>query len=58
MDFILERDEVNLADARVIVAGGHGVRGPEGFQTLRKLADVLGGAVGSSRSAVDAGWIS
>ncbi|MEN6507518.1 MAG: electron transfer flavoprotein subunit alpha [Smithella sp.] len=58
VDFILEKDEVNLADARVIVSGGHGVGGPAGFETLRKLADVLGGAVGSSRSAVDAGWIS
>lgn len=58
VDFIVEKDEVNLADARVIVAGGHGLGGPDGFQTLRKLADVLGGAVGSSRSAVDAGWIS
>lgn len=58
VDSILEKDEVNLADARVIVAGGHGVGGPAGFETIRKLADVLGGAVGSSRSAVDAGWIS
>lgn len=58
VDFIMEKDDVNLADARVIVAGGHGVGGPAGFETLRKLADALGGAVGSSRSAVDAGWIS
>ena len=55
---ILEKDEVNLADARIIVAGGHGVNGPAGFEPIRKLAAVLGGAVGSSRSAVDAGWIS
>jgi electron transfer flavoprotein alpha subunit len=58
VDSILEKDEVNLADARIIVSGGHGVRGPAGFETIRKLAEVLGGAVGSSRSAVDAGWIS
>ena len=58
VDSILEKDDVNLADARVIVAGGHGVGGPAGFETLRKLAEVLDGAVGSSRSAVDAGWIS
>jgi electron transfer flavoprotein alpha subunit/NAD-dependent dihydropyrimidine dehydrogenase PreA subunit len=58
VDFIREIDKVNLADARVIVAGGRGVGGPEGFAPLRKLADVLGGAVGASRSAVDAGWIS
>jgi electron transfer flavoprotein alpha subunit/NAD-dependent dihydropyrimidine dehydrogenase PreA subunit len=58
VDSILEKDEVNLADARVIVSGGHGLGGPAGFEPLRKLADILGGAVGSSRSAVDAGWIS
>jgi electron transfer flavoprotein alpha subunit len=58
VESILEKDEVNLADAHVIVSGGHGVGGPDGFETLRQLADVLGGAVGSSRSAVDAGWIS
>lgn len=58
VDSILEKDEVNLADARIIVSGGRGVDGPAGFETIRKLAEVLGGAVGSSRSAVDAGWIS
>jgi electron transfer flavoprotein alpha subunit len=58
VDSILEKDKVNLADARIIVAGGRGVGGPAGFETIRKLADALGGAVGSSRAAVDAGWIS
>jgi electron transfer flavoprotein alpha subunit len=58
IDSILEKDEINLADARIIVAGGRGVGGPSGFETIRKLAEVLGGAVGSSRQAVDAGWIS
>jgi electron transfer flavoprotein alpha subunit/NAD-dependent dihydropyrimidine dehydrogenase PreA subunit len=58
VDFIMEKEEVNLAEARVIVAGGRGLGGPAGFETLRKLAEVLGGALGSSRSAVDAGWIS
>lgn len=58
VDSILEKDEVNLADARIIVSGGRGVGGPAGFETIRKLADALGGAVGSSRAAVDAGWIS
>jgi electron transfer flavoprotein alpha subunit len=57
-DFIQEIDKINLADARIIVSGGRGVGGPEGFEPLRKLADVLGGTVGASRSAVDAGWIS
>ncbi|HUN55018.1 MAG TPA: electron transfer flavoprotein subunit alpha [Smithella sp.] len=56
--FIQETDKVNLANARVIVSGGRGVGGPEGFEPLKKLADVLGGTIGASRSAVDAGWIS
>ncbi|MDI9571009.1 MAG: electron transfer flavoprotein subunit alpha [Pseudomonadota bacterium] len=58
VDSILEKDEVSLADARIIVSGGGGVGGPEGFKTIRLLADALGGAVGASRSAVDRGWIS
>jgi electron transfer flavoprotein alpha subunit/NAD-dependent dihydropyrimidine dehydrogenase PreA subunit len=58
VDSILEKDEVNLADARIIVSGGRGMGSPAGFEVIGKLANVLGGAVGSSRSAVDAGWIS
>jgi len=49
--------EVSLTDARIIVSGGRGVGGPEGFEPIRELADVLGGAVGASRATVDAGWI-
>ena len=48
---------VNLTDARIIVSGGRGVGGPEGFQPVRELAEVLGAAVGASRATVDAGWI-
>lgn len=55
--FITEQGEVNLADAKIIVSGGRGVGGPEGFAPIRQLAEVLGGAVGASRAAVDAGWI-
>ena len=49
--------QVSLSDASKIVSGGRGVGGPEGFQPLRELADVLGAALGASRATVDAGWI-
>lgn len=48
---------VNLADAHFIIAGGRGLKGREGFDLLRRLAVRVGGAVGASRAAVDAGWI-
>jgi electron transfer flavoprotein alpha subunit len=48
---------VSLTDANIIVSGGRGVAGPEGFEPLQKLTDMLGGALGASRAAVDAGWI-
>lgn len=48
---------VNLEEASVIVAGGRGVGGEAGFEPLRQLAAALGGAVGASRAAADAGWI-
>lgn len=49
---------VSLQNADVIVAGGKGIGSAEGFEILRELAVLLHGAVGASRSAVDAGWIS
>jgi electron transfer flavoprotein alpha subunit len=49
--------QVSLTDARIIVSGGRGVGGPEGFEPVRELAAVLNGAVGASRATVDAGWI-
>jgi electron transfer flavoprotein alpha subunit len=48
---------VSLADASIIVSGGRGVAGPEGYEPLRELAEVLNAALGASRAAVDAGWI-
>lgn len=48
---------VDLSEAEVIISGGRGMKGPENFALLWELANVLRGAVGASRAAVDAGWI-
>jgi electron transfer flavoprotein alpha subunit len=47
----------NLEDAEIIVSGGRGLGKPEGFRMVEELAQVLKGTVGSSRAAVDAGWM-
>ena len=46
-----------IEEARIIVAGGRGVGGPDGFGLVEQLAETLGGAVGATRAAVDSGWI-
>jgi electron transfer flavoprotein alpha subunit len=50
-------EKVKLEDADIIVSGGRGLGKPENFKLLQELADTLGAALGSSRAAVDEGWI-
>jgi electron transfer flavoprotein alpha subunit len=50
-------NSVNLEEANIIVSGGRGLGDPKNFDLVKELATVLGGAVGSSRAAVDAGWM-
>ena len=53
----IEESDVNLKEAPIIVAGGYGVGSKENFKHLQQLSDLLGGEVGGSRAAVDAGFI-
>ncbi|MFH0763662.1 MAG: electron transfer flavoprotein subunit alpha [Candidatus Omnitrophota bacterium] len=58
LDIVEEIEEtVNLAEADIIVSGGRGLCAPENFSLVKELAKVLNAAVGSSRAAVDAGWM-
>ncbi|MFC1552222.1 FAD-binding protein [Candidatus Latescibacterota bacterium] len=57
LEWLPSEDSVNIADANVIVSGGRGIGKPENFELLHELADLLSGAVGASRAAVDAEWI-
>ena len=50
--------KIQLTDASIIVSGGRGIKGPENWPLLQALCDVTGAALGASRAAVDAGWIS
>jgi electron transfer flavoprotein alpha subunit len=51
------QQELDVAEASIVVSGGRGLKAPEHFSLIRDLAQALGGAVGASRAVVDAGWI-
>lgn len=58
LEYIPFEEKISLADAEIIVSGGRGIGKPENFDILRDLSNTIGAALGASRAAVDAGWIS
>ena len=57
LDRHIEKSKINIKAAPIIVAGGYGVGSKENFDMLFELAETLGGEVGATRAAVDAGWV-
>jgi electron transfer flavoprotein alpha subunit len=58
LEVVKSQDQLaDLSEARIIISGGRGLKGPENFRLLEELAKVTGGAVGASRMVVDSGWI-
>ncbi len=57
LEVVKEAHKPALQEAKIVVAGGRGVGGEEGFQLLEGLAEELGGALGASRGAFDEGWV-
>lgn len=56
IDIKKSEGKLDVAEADIIVSGGRGMKAPEHFELLEKLAEALGAAVGASRAVVDAGW--
>ena len=53
----IEKQKINIKNSQIIISGGYGVGSKENFELLYELADILGGEVGASRAAVDAGFV-